>query len=222
MRSPFPRPQRACVLAIACIATLGAAQGAAGAATPRAEPLEEVRESLVKIGLPVPSGEALADGVKRLADAAERERTRFPVAGEFNWGQDGARFGASRSGRVHEGQDVFARTGTPIRAVTDGVVLETGDDGGRGNYVAIFDPSARRTYVYLHMLHPSKVKAKERVQAGDWVGGVGCTGSCFGDHLHFEIRRGRTLHGPAEDPMPRLRRWAELAGLAPTLPPGES
>lgn len=170
----------------------------------------------------MPSGQALAQGVKRLGAAAERERTRFPVAGEFNLGQDGARFGALRSGRSHEGQDVFARTATPLLAITDGVVVQTGDDGGRGNYVATYDPAARRTYVYLHMLHPSKVKKGDRVRAGEWVGGVGCTGSCFGDHLHLEVRRGRSVSGPAEDPLPRLRRWARLAGVRPTLPPGEN
>ncbi|MEJ7790069.1 MAG: M23 family metallopeptidase [Thermoleophilaceae bacterium] len=222
MRSFATRPLRTGAIAFAGLSLLAAGQGNAWAARADAAPLTELRVSLVRLGLPVPSGRALAEGAERLADAAERERTRFPVAGEFNWGQDGARFGASRSGRSHEGQDVFARTATPLLAVTDGVVLERGDDGGRGNYVAIFDPSARRTYVYLHMLHPSKVKARERVRAGEWVGGVGCTGSCFGDHLHFEIHRGRTLYGPAEDPLPRLRRWAELAGLSPTLPPGES
>jgi len=184
--------------------------------------LGELRGELVEIGVPVPTGATIARGVSRLAEEAERKRTRFPVAGEFNWGQSGARFGAGRSGHVHEGQDVFAPTGTPLLSVADGVVLETGDDGGRGNYVAIFDPAARRTYFYLHMVEPSRVPAGRRVRAGQPVGGVGCTGPCFGEHLHFEVRRGRDTAGPAEDPLPLLRRWADLAGAGPTLPPGKS
>lgn len=222
MRSFATRPLRTGAIALAGVCLLAAGHATAAFAKPDAAALTELRVSLVRLGVPVPSGRALVKGVEQLATAAERERTRFPVAGEFNWGQEGARFGASRSGRSHEGQDVFARTGTPLLAVADGVVLETGDDGGRGNYVAIFDPSAGRTYVYLHMVHPAKVKARDRVRAGDRVGAVGCTGSCFGDHLHFEIHRGKTLYGPAEDPLPRLRRWAELAGASPTLAPGES
>ena len=96
----------------------------------------------------------LARRVERLAAPARRARARrprFPVDGAFNWGQQAARFGAGRGGRSHEGQDVFARTGTPLVAVRDGVVLETGNDGGRGNYVAIYSPRGRATYVYLHM-----------------------------------------------------------------------
>ncbi|MEJ7751136.1 MAG: M23 family metallopeptidase [Thermoleophilaceae bacterium] len=205
---------------------LGAGHGSASAAPAggdaTAGSLGELRADLVQLGVPVPSTEVLAKGVKRLAVAAERERTRFPVAGEYNLGQDGARFGASRSGRSHEGQDVMARTGTPLLAMADAVVIETGDDGARGNYVALYDPVARRTYVYLHMLHPSRVKEGARVRSGEWVGGVGCTGSCFGDHLHLEVRRGRSVSGPAEDPLPLLERLAGLTGQRPTLPPGES
>ena len=170
---------------------------------------------------PVPP--ALAGQVQEMAQAAARAEARravFPVKGEFNWGQGGARFGASRGGRAHAGQDVFARTGAPLVAVRTGVVLETGDDGGRGNYVAVFSPASRRTYVYLHMNEASRAKRGQSVAAGQRLGGVGCTGSCSGDHLHFEIRRGRGLEGPAENPLPALRRWASKSGARATLPPG--
>ena len=191
--------------------------------TPSSSPAAEVRESLVELGVAVPSGEAVARQVRRLGAAADRARTpRFPVAGPFNWGQEGARYGASRSGHVHEGQDVFARTGAALVAVTDGVVVETGNDGGRGNYVAIHDPDAGRTYLYLHMLEPSLAGSGERVRAGSRVGAVGCTGSCFGDHLHFEIRRGRGTTGEPVDPLPHLQRWAAEDDARDTLPPGGS
>lgn len=162
-----------------------------------------------------------AERVARLAAARARAAsTEFPVVGEFNWGQAGARFGASRSGHLHEGQDVFARTGAPLVAVTDGVVVEHGNDGGRGNYVAIHDPRADRTYVYLHMVGPSLATTGEHVGVGDRVGAVGCTGSCYGDHLHFEIRRGRGTAGASEDPLPTLTRWAAGSSARPTLAPG--
>jgi murein DD-endopeptidase MepM/ murein hydrolase activator NlpD len=132
----------------------------------------------------------------------------FPVRGRVDWGEGDARFGAWRGGHVHEGQDVFARAGTPLVAIRDGRVVETGDDGGRGNYVAMWNRTARRTFVYLHMLHPSRVGLGERVRAGQRVGAVGCTGSCWGDHLHLELRRGRGTTGGALDPLPLLRRLA--------------
>ncbi len=186
-------------------------------------PVAGVREALTQLGVPLPSPRAVVQSVNRLAVAAERAQTpRFPVLGPFNWGQGEATYGTGRSGRVHEGQDVFARTGTPLVAVSDGVVVETGDDGGRGNYVAIHDSEARRTYVYLHMAGPSRVAKGEPVRAGRRMGAVGCTGSCSGDHLHFEIRRGRGTTGPSLDPRPNLRRWAEVHDAQATLAPGES
>jgi murein DD-endopeptidase MepM/ murein hydrolase activator NlpD len=40
------------------------------------------------------------------------------------------------------------------------------------------------------------------------VGAVGCTGSCWGDHLHFELRRGRGTTAAPIDPLPLLKRLA--------------
>ncbi len=212
-------------LVIAGLFALSAAPAADAAQLQAAvaqSPAVEVRESLVQLGVPVPSPRSVVRGVNRLAVAAERAQTpRFPIDGPFNYGQSGAGYGSARSGHVHEGQDVFGRTGAPLVAVSDGVVAETGDDGGRGNYVAIHDPEARRTYVYLHMVAPSLVVPGERVSAGRRVGAVGCTGSCFGDHLHFEIRRGRGTTGPSIDPLPDLERWADVHRAQATLPPGE-
>jgi murein DD-endopeptidase MepM/ murein hydrolase activator NlpD len=143
--------------------------------------------------------------------AGDRPRARlgatFPVKGPSGFGEAAARFGSSRSGHTHEGQDVFAPAGTPLVAVRAGVVVETGNNGGRGNYVAFYSPQARQTYVYLHMNEPSRVARGRRVRAGQRVGSVGCTGSCFGDHLHFEVRRGRGTEAPPIDPLPRLMRW---------------
>ena len=44
------------------------------------------------------------------------------------------------AGALHEGQDVFAKAGTPLVSVRAGRVVETGNDGGRGNYIAIWSP----------------------------------------------------------------------------------
>lgn len=121
------------------------------------------------------------------------------------------------AGRGHEGQDMFASAGTSLVAVADSVVLETGNDGGRGNYISIYDPVAKRTYNYFHMLASALARAGQRLRAGEKLGELGCTGSCWGDHLHFEVRVGRDPDGPVLDPMPTLRRlrpersrWASL------------
>jgi murein DD-endopeptidase MepM/ murein hydrolase activator NlpD len=151
-----------------------------------------------------------------------KPQPRFPIRGAFNWGQGAARFGAGRGGRAHAGQDVFARHGTPLVAVRDSVVLATGNDGGRGNYVALYYRPSRRTYVYFHMARPAPVRVGRRVRAGDRVGEVGCTGSCWGEHLHFEVRRGRGMDGAAMDPAPLLRRLARADRVPATLPPGAS
>jgi murein DD-endopeptidase MepM/ murein hydrolase activator NlpD len=131
----------------------------------------------------------------------------FPLEARPDFGAADAGFGAGRSGHVHEGQDMFAPAGTPLVAARDAKVLESGDGGGRGNYIAIFSPAVRQTYVYMHMQRRSPREAGTRVRAGDRVGRVGCTGSCWGDHLHFEVRAGRGAQAKPINPLPFLRRW---------------
>jgi len=139
---------------------------------------------------------------------AARPHAVFPVRGRVDWGTGDDRFGAARSGHMHEGQDMFAPAGTPLVAIRAGRVVETGDDGGRGNYIAIWSPEARRTFMYLHMLRPSRLAPGDAVRMGERVGSVGCTGSCWGDHLHFEMRSGRGTNGRPHDPLRMLRRLA--------------
>ena len=140
--------------------------------------------------------------------AAARPEAVFPMRATPDWGEADARFGAYRGGHMHEGQDVFAPAGTPLVAVRDGRVVETGNDGGRGNYIAIWSAEASHTFVYLHMLRPARLGPGDRVRMGERVGAVGCTGSCWGDHLHFEVRRGRGTTGRPADPLPLLKRLA--------------
>jgi murein DD-endopeptidase MepM/ murein hydrolase activator NlpD len=135
----------------------------------------------------------------------------FPVRGIVEFGEADARFGAWRGGRRHEGQDVFAKAGTPVVSVRAGIVVETGNDGGRGNYAAIWSPQPRLTFVYLHMRAPTRLRKGDPVDAGQRIGAVGCTGSCWGDHLHLEMRQGRGVTAKPLDPLPMLR---VLAGRA--------
>jgi murein DD-endopeptidase MepM/ murein hydrolase activator NlpD len=153
-------------------------------------------------------GTAFAAVASAAAALDMKPESWFPVRGTIDFGAADARFGAWRGGHRHEGQDVFADAGTPVVAIREGLVVETGDDGGRGNYIAIWSPEADRTFVYLHMLRPTAHPVGERVDAGARVGAVGCTGSCWGDHLHLEMRAGRGTTGRALDPLPLLSRLA--------------
>jgi murein DD-endopeptidase MepM/ murein hydrolase activator NlpD len=151
----------------------------------------------------------------------QRERARYeralrrsgvvPVRGRVDYGTATNGFGAGRGGHVHNGQDMFAPSGTPLVAARDGVVLETGSDGGRGNYLILYSPAVRQTYAYFHMLAPTRLKPGRRVRAGGRIGALGCSGSCDGAHLHFEVHRGRGATGRGIDPMPLLRGWHRLS-----------
>jgi murein DD-endopeptidase MepM/ murein hydrolase activator NlpD len=125
----------------------------------------------------------------------------------MDYGAYDAKFGADRGGRRHEGQDVMADSGTPLVAVRDARVIEKGNDGGRGNYVALYSPAEDQTYVYFHMLRPSGLKVGAEVPAGTQVGAMGCTGSCYGTHLHFEVRLGEGIDRKPIDPLPMLQQW---------------
>ncbi len=185
------------------------------------------------VGLPVPglsddsAGQPTDSGVDpaslALLDAGTpvglSEGPYHPVVGdEIGYGEQLAKFGAPRSGRRHEGQDVFAKPGTPLVSVRDGVVVDGEPEdgpysGGRGNYVVIYSQLDGRSYVYLHMLKPSLVKKGDIVEAGQPIGQVGCTGSCDGPHLHFEVRNGRqtlTAETKAVDPLPLLKDWPSV------------
>ena len=120
------------------------------------------------------------------------------------------------AGRGHEGQDLFAPVGTDELAIVDAAVTDTGSgyQGGRGNYVSIYSSDTDRTYNYFHMLSPPDVRVGQRVRAGQKLGDLGCTGSCWGPHLHFEMRRGDDEYGPVEDPKPLLETL-HLASASP-------
>lgn len=132
-----------------------------------------------------------------------------PVRGRHGYGESLARFGAPRPGRIHAGQDVFAAAGTPLVAVYDSIVTDTSSGGGGGHTVILYSPRTDKSYVYYHLLSPTPLRVGQKVRAGEPVGRVGCTGSCFGDHLHFEIRDGRDLYGPAKDPIADLLSWPQ-------------
>ena len=135
---------------------------------------------------------------------------RFPLKGNFPYGDPGSRFGAPRSGHKHQGQDIAAPDGTQIRAVRGGIVKTVAyQASGAGNYIVIDGAGQRRDYVYMHLQSGStRVREGQRVATGAWIGNVGNTGASFGAHLHFEIWQGPWWGGGDPiDPYPSLRRW---------------
>jgi murein DD-endopeptidase MepM/ murein hydrolase activator NlpD len=135
---------------------------------------------------------------------------RFPLKGNFPYGDPGSRFGAQRSGHKHQGQDISAPEGTQIRAVRGGIVKTVAFQAeGAGHYVVIDGAGQNRDYVYMHMQTGSvRVREGQRVKTGQWIGGVGNTGASFGAHLHFEIWQGPWYAGGEPiDPYRLLRRW---------------
>ena len=100
-----------------------------------------------------------------------------------------------RWGRLHAGVDIAASAGTPIRAADSGKVVLLGWTGGYGNYTCV-QHNASLSTCYAHQSSYSTSMGAS-VSKGQVIGSVGCTGHCFGDHLHFETRTG----GNPVDPM---------------------
>lgn len=90
-----------------------------------------------------------------------------------------------RWGGQHFGTDIANTVGTPIVAVTDGVVVESGPASGFGLWVRIAHPGGW-TSVYGH-IDRSLVQAGQRVRAGERIALMGNRGQSTGPHLHVEI-----------------------------------
>jgi murein DD-endopeptidase MepM/ murein hydrolase activator NlpD len=100
-----------------------------------------------------------------------------------------------RWGRLHAGVDIAVPAGTPIRAADSGRVVLMGWVGGYGNYTCIQHTASLST-CYAHQSSFATSNGAS-VNQGQVIGQVGCTGHCFGDHLHFETR----VNGSPVDPM---------------------
>jgi len=103
-----------------------------------------------------------------------------------------------RHGRMHNGIDFAAATGTPVYATADGRVSFAGTQRGYGQIVCIEHANGYSS-CYAH-LSRFEVREGQWVRQGDAIGRVGATGNATGPHLHYEIRR----HQRAVNPNPYL------------------
>ena len=122
-------------------------------------------------------------------------------------------WGQSRGGgaRAHQGIDIMAPRGTPVRAYADGVVEKLFQSGDGG--ITLYQRSADRgwTYYYAHLdRYAPGVAEGMRVKAGQTLGFVGDSGNAGAGntHLHFAINRMRPgepwYRGEAVNPYPLL------------------
>jgi murein DD-endopeptidase MepM/ murein hydrolase activator NlpD len=128
---------------------------------------------------------------------------RWPVSGVLT-SPYGLRFRGIRPD-LHEGVDVAAPEGTPVRAVMGGTVRFAGEQGGYGNVVYLDHGGSITVYAHLRSI---AVERGARVAHGQVIGEVGRTGSASGPHLHLEVWR----NGRSEDPV----------GLLGGFPPGQA
>ena len=106
-----------------------------------------------------------------------------PITSGFGW----------RWGRMHEGIDIGAACGTPIRAAASGTIVYAGWMDGYGNIIVI-DHGGGLATAYGHQ--SALYVGGGSVSQGQTIGAVGSTGHSTGCHLHFEVRVNGTPVNP--------------------------
>jgi murein DD-endopeptidase MepM/ murein hydrolase activator NlpD len=203
----------------------GASNAAPGSTTDQTVPPDAQRiiDSVVRSG--DSNDLALLDALKPLTDegltleeAAVIGMGQFPVAGEAYWSDDWLEPRFTPTFHLHQGNDIFAARGTPVRSPVDGR-LEFASEGAGGLAAYVTAPDG--TYYYMAHLDSfaTNVHTGDHVKQGTVVGFVGNTGNADGGptHCHFEIH---PHGGPAIDPKSTLDGWvaAAIANIASLLP----
>ncbi len=112
----------------------------------------------------------------------------WPVSGSINSG-----FGP-RGVSFHDGIDIAATEGTPIRAVEQGEVIYSDQLRGYGNIVIVRHDGGIVS-VYAHN-QVNLAREGQQVARGEIIAKVGSTGRVTGPHLHFEIRKNNAAQDP--------------------------
>ena len=158
--------------------------------------LSEVRESRVALEGDLQELEAAQARVTQQLSGTAPAGPIRQGTGSLIWPVNGpvvSPFGM-RWGRLHAGIDIAVPSGTPIRAADSGTVVLLGSVSGYGNYTCVQHGGSLST-CYAHQSGYATSQGAS-VSQGQVIGYVGCTGHCFGDHLHFETR----VNGSPVDP----------------------
>jgi murein DD-endopeptidase MepM/ murein hydrolase activator NlpD len=147
--------------------------------------------------------EAKAAEAARAAEAAPAEAASPGGAVQLVTGRVTSGFGA-RFGRAHQGIDIAAPIGTPIRAPLAGTVIESGPASGFGMWVQVRHADGTVT-TYGH-INRSLVRVGQEVAAGEVIAEVGNRGRSTGPHLHIEVE---TPSGNKINPRP----WLDEHGI---------
>lgn len=117
-----------------------------------------------------------------------------------------------RDGAMHDGIDIANDEGTPIYAVRDGKVIDSGPAQGYGNWIRIKHEDGSITE-YGHQ-RKNLVKVGDTVKAGDHIAEMGSLGFSTGPHLHLRTygTDGTTTYDPVELFEKNGIDWPELGG----------
>jgi murein DD-endopeptidase MepM/ murein hydrolase activator NlpD len=151
--------------------------------------------------------------VKKPPTATVSKSLAFPVAGKKS--NIGSFWGAVRDGgkRKHQGIDIFARKGTPVVAICDGIIASKGSFP-RGGKILWLKSSSHPWSAYYAHLDKWLVKEGQYVHKGQVIGTVGNTGNAryTPSHLHFGIYTNRG----AVNPLPYVKKSPKI--LSPKMP----
>jgi murein DD-endopeptidase MepM/ murein hydrolase activator NlpD len=150
----------------------------------------DVAASLERFGAEIDASEARLKALeallldRKLTDAVTP--AGWPAEGGFVSSSFGARADPF-TGRAtyHEGVDIAAKLGSPVRSMADGVISFAGDKEGYGKMVEITHASGLTTR-YGHLLE-TIAKVGDKVKRGDVIAHVGSSGRSTGPHIHFEV-----------------------------------
>ena len=140
----------------------------------------------------------------------------FPVAGPATYTDDWLEYRATPTPHLHQGIDIDAAQGTPLRSPTDGVLVYSNSDPDGYGLTAVVTQPDGTTYVMAHMSATVLgLSNGSQVRTGQVVGFVGSSGDATGPHCHFEVH---PHGGPGVDGKTLLDLWLQQAlDAAPAL-----
>jgi cytochrome c-type biogenesis protein CcmE len=157
-------------------------------------------------------------GSKKHAKSSRRRSRAVASSPHFIWPLDNGTYMSGfgvRHGRRHDGIDLAAKSGTPIKAAADGEVVFSKRMRGYGRLILIKHKDNFFT-AYAHN-RENLVNKGKKVKQGQVIAKVGRSGRATGNHVHFEVRKGQQ----AVDPLNFLPARAGMIAKRKPLPPAK-